>query len=309
MAEERVESMAELALSLESVTRRFGDVTALSGLDLAIERGTVTIVLGPNGAGKTTTFRLATGVLRPTSGSVRTLGLDPTADGQTVRRRCGVVPPKPAMYDRLTGRQNLEYAARLYELDAPPIDSFAERFGILDALDRRVAGYSTGMRTRLALVRSLLHDPELLLLDEPTAGLDPESSQAVRGLLFDFTGDGKTVVMTTHLLHEADGTADLLVLMDEGKVWESGSPSDLAARYSDGVDVRIEVQGDVSSIGSLDGVRRVEPGDGVVVVTVDDRSVVPTIVARLVGSGASVGAVVPEEQTLERLYFEMRRQR
>ena len=297
------------SLVFAGVTRRFGDVTALTELDLTVEPGTVTVVLGPNGAGKTTAFRLATGVLRPTDGSVRTLGLDPIADGQEVRRRCGVVPPKPAMYDRLTGRQNLEYAARLYELDDPPIDLLAERFGVAAALDRGVNGYSTGMRTRLALARSLLHDPELLLLDEPTAGLDPESSQAVRRLLFDTAGAGKTVVMTTHLLAEADGTADRLVLMDEGRVWESGTPAELTARYADGLVVRVDAIGPWPDLTGVTGLRRVD-GDGQTArLLVDEADVVGEVVRLLVGEGCLVRSVVPEVPTLESLYFEMRRRR
>jgi ABC-type multidrug transport system ATPase subunit len=234
-------------------------------------------------------------------------GLDPLADGQAVRRRCGVVPPKPAMYDRLTGRQNLAYAARLYELSNPPIDELAERFGIRHALGQRVSGYSTGMRTRLALARSLLHDPELLLLDEPTSGLDPESAMEVRHLLFDMAGSGKTVVMSTHLLAEADGTADQIVLMDEGSAWEAGSPAELAARYWDGVRVRIDAA-DRSMLAIVEGhpaVRAVEH-DGHVTVTLDSVDELPGLVAMLVAEGVPLTRVEPDVPTLERLYFRMR---
>ncbi len=294
-------------LRFSSVSRWFGPVCAVRHLDLSVAAGSVTVVLGPNGAGKTTSFRLATGVLAPTSGSVSVFGVDPVDDGQAVRSRCGVVPPRPAMYDRLTGRQNLEYAARLYGLSDPPIDEMAERFGIRDALGQRVSGYSTGMRTRLALARSLLHDPELLLLDEPTAGLDPESAMEVRHLLFDMAESGKTVVMSTHLLAEADATADQIVLMDHGSAWEAGSPEALAARYWDGARVRIDAV-DRAMLAIVEGhpsVRAVEH-DGQVTVTLDSLDDLPALVAMLVAEGVALTRVEPDAPTLERLYFRMR---
>src|SRR5688572_31802908 len=136
---------------------------------MSVPKGTVTVLLGPNGAGKTTAIRLITGALRPQAGNIRVFGVDPLEQGEAVRQRCGVVAAKPALYDRLTGRDNLRYAAELFGLgrDAP-IEESAARFGIDRSLDLRVGGYSTGMKTRLALARAVLHSPDLLLLDEPT---------------------------------------------------------------------------------------------------------------------------------------------
>ena len=294
-------------LVLSDVSRSFGATRALDRIDLTADEGTVTVVLGPNGAGKTTAFRVATGVLAPDAGSVSVFGLDPAAHGGSVRRRCGVVPPKPAMYERLTGRENLAYAARLYEVESPPIDDLSERFGILAALDRKVAGYSTGMRTRLALVRALLHGPRLLLLDEPTAGLDPESALEVRRLLSDLTSEGRTVVMSTHLLHEADGTADQLVMMDAGRIWERGSPAELAARYAPGVVVVLDAA-DRSTLDALSThplVRSVQM-DGPARVTLASGDDIPSLVADLVGRGVRLTRVEPEQWDLETLYFRMR---
>jgi ABC-2 type transport system ATP-binding protein len=297
-------------LVLRGVSRSFGPVRALDSVDLEVEQGSVTVILGPNGAGKTTTFRVVTGVLAPQAGIVEVFGLDPARHGGSVRRRCGVVPPKPAMYDRLTGRENLAYAARLYELDDPPIGPLSERFGIDHALDQPVGAYSTGMRTRLALVRSLLHDPQLLLLDEPTAGLDPESALVVRRLLFDMAHGGRTVVMSTHLLHEADGTADQIVMMDEGRVWERGTPSELAARFGDGTVVRLDAEdrsvfADLAAMPGVLGVRV----DGVVEATLSGPAEVPALVAALVERGARLTRVEPVKLDLEALYFRMRRAR
>ena len=169
-------------VSLVDVHRTFGDNPALAGLDLTVPEAAITVLLGPNGAGKTTAIRVITGALGPDRGDVRVFGLDPSVDGESVRRRCGVVSAKPALYDRLSGWDNLLYSAELYGLGrgATAAGSHPRRgrsaSSIEHALDQQVGGYSTGMKTRLALARSVLHEPDLLLFDEPTSGLDPESS-------------------------------------------------------------------------------------------------------------------------------------
>ncbi|MEZ5139055.1 MAG: ABC transporter ATP-binding protein [Acidimicrobiales bacterium] len=165
----------EPIVALEGVRRRFGTVDALAGLDLIVPANRITVLLGPNGAGKTTAIRMITGALDAHAGSVRTFGLDPSIYGEEVRRRCGVVSAKPALYDRLSGHANLAYAAELYGLGRGDqidrrIRDAAARFGIEHALEHRVGGFSTGMKTRLALARSILHQPDLLLFDEPTSG-------------------------------------------------------------------------------------------------------------------------------------------
>ena len=152
------------AVALAGVRRSFGEVLAVADLTLEVPRGTVTVLLGPNGAGKTTVVRLVTGALHPHGGAVRTLGLDPevAAEGTEIRRRCGVVPARPALYDRLSGTDNLQYAASLFRVDPRLVETriaeAAARFGISDALHLKVGGYSTGMRARLALARAVLHD-------------------------------------------------------------------------------------------------------------------------------------------------------
>ena len=172
----------------------------------------------------------------------------------------------------------------------------------------RVAGYSTGMRTRLALARSLLHDPELLILDEPTAGLDPESAVAVRELILATARTGKTVLMSTHLLHEAEGTADQLIMMDHGRAWERGTPTDLAARYMDGLVVRFDAndRASLEPLAEMAGARVLDRNGGIVA-RIDPPDGLPAIVSELVAKGAQLTRVEPQTPTLERLYFEMRR--
>ena len=300
-----------IAVRLHQARRLFGEAVALSSLNLAVERGTVTVLLGPNGAGKTTALRVITGALPVQSGEVRVFGIDPAGpEGESVRTRCGVVAAKPSLYDRLSGRDNLRYAAELWGLgDAAPVEESAARFGIVDALDLRVGGYSTGMKTRLALARAVLHDPELLLLDEPTSGLDPESSQAVLRLIDELAASGKTVVMCTHLLMEAEGLADQVVMMEEGADVVAGAPAELVRRYWPTPSVMIEAE-DPDAIGraaALPGVIAVDRTDGApACVSVDDLARVPDIVAALAADGVRLRRVVPVEPTLEQLYLRVR---
>jgi ABC-2 type transport system ATP-binding protein len=296
------------AISFTSVTKSFGAVRALSDLDFSAPVGTVTVLLGPNGAGKTTTVRLTTGAMAPDRGNIDVLGLDPLADGDEVRRRCGVVPPKPAFYDELTGFDNLLFAASVFEASEGRVVEAASRFGIDHALSLEVAGYSTGMRTRLALARAVIHNPEVLLLDEPTAGLDPESARAVLDLIRELAGRGHTIVLCTHLLHEAEGIADQVVLMDEGHVRATGHPADLAGRYMADPIVVFDAE-DRSVLHLLEDRQGVlsTSWNGSVEVTMEDLGDLPDLVTELVEAGARLTRVEPVTPTLEQLYFEMQR--
>jgi ABC-2 type transport system ATP-binding protein len=302
--------MGEPVVELKSVRRTFKQVVALADLSLSVPPGTITVLVGPNGAGKTTAARVITGALAPEQGTVRTFGLDPAGpQGSEVRRRCGVVSARPALYDRLTGRENLDYAAQLFGLDVnAPIEASAARFGIADALDLRVGGYSTGMKTRLALARAVLHDPELLLLDEPTSGLDPESSHAVLALIDEMAALGKSVVMCTHLLLEAEGLADQVVMLDAGRDLLSGPPDELVRQiWPEPVVVfDAEDRRGLDGLADLPGVTSYHREGGPAVVTVDDLARVPDLVSALAAAQVRVTKVAPHEPTLEELYFAVR---
>ncbi len=307
----------ELIANVADVSRWFGDVQALTNLTIEVPKGAITVLLGPNGAGKTTAIRMITGALAPHEGSVSVFGIDPTrSNGEEVRRRCGVVSAKPSLYDRLDGWDNLRYAAELYGLGRGAntdrrIEEAASQFGIDAALDHQVGGYSTGMKTRLALARSILHEPDLLLLDEPTSGLDPESAVAVLDLIRTMTGEGRTVLMCTHLLLEAEGLADHVVIMQHGTSLLWGEPDELATQFWPTPVVRISAASgpELDALATADGVTSYERAETTATLEVDSLDRVPTMIADLVGRGVRITAVSPFTPSLEDLYFAVRRQR
>jgi ABC-2 type transport system ATP-binding protein len=305
--------VAAPVIALDGVAKWFGPNPALTDLSLQVPAGEITVLLGPNGAGKTTAIRMITGAFSPDAGVVRAFGLDPAVDGEAVRVRCGVVSAKPSLYDRLDGWDNLRYSAELHGLgrgtgvDAR-IREAAGRFGIDAALDAQVGSYSTGMKTRLALARSVLHRPALLLYDEPTSGLDPESSHAVLELIHEMTDDGSTVVMCTHLLLEAEGLADQVVVLQDGADVVSGSPGDLTRRYwpHDMVRIGAEDPAALDGLRTHEGVLGYERADGLATLQLDGIGRVPDLVAALTAAGVRVTRVVPHEPSLEDLYFAVR---
>lgn len=306
-------NLSDTVVELARVGHSFGDNEALRNLDMTVPRGRITVLLGPNGAGKTTTARVITGALTADSGLVRTLGHDPVTQGHLVRPHCGVVSAKPALYDRLSGRDNLDYSAELYGVAQDKqrrIAEAAERFGITGALESMVGGYSTGMKTRLALARSILHDPELLLFDEPTSGLDPESSSAVLGYIREMTDDGRTVVMCTHLLSEAEGLADHVVIMEGGTDLISGTPEELTRLYWPHPVLTICAEDPrlLERMRSWPGVVGMRNDPSGARLEIDDLVRVPDMVAALAADGVRVTRVEPHRPTLEDLYFLIRRQ-
>ena len=296
------------AIEFTHVTRRFGKITAVDDLSLSVPEGSITVLLGPNGAGKTTTVRLTTGALGADTGSISVLGLDPVTNGDELRAHTAVVPPKPALYDQLTGWENLAFTADIFGADHEAIQPAAERFGIDHALALTVGGYSTGMRTRLALARAVLHDPQVLLLDEPTAGLDPESARAVLNMIRELAGRGRTIVLCTHLLHEAEGVADQVVLMGAGQARIVGSQEALADRYVTNPAVILDAE-DRTALQSLSAHEDVVSAEwnGSVHIRLTHIDRLPDLVADLVNQGVRITRVEPDNPTLETLYFEMQR--
>ena len=207
-------------IEARSLGRRFGDYTAVEGLDLNIGRGEVFGFLGPNGAGKTTTVRMLACLIRPTAGSATIGGLhtDDPGDARKIRRMVGILTERSGFYENLTAIRNLRFYADLYRIDRRTADASIEllldTFGMSQWKDAKVGGFSRGMRQKLALVRCLLHDPDVLFLDEPTAGLDPESARAVRDAIVQLKKDGRTVFLCTHNLDEAERLCDRVAIVN-----------------------------------------------------------------------------------------------
>jgi daunorubicin resistance ABC transporter ATP-binding subunit len=221
------------AIEAHDVHQSFGDVVALNGLELEVQEGTVFGLLGPNGAGKTTLVKVLSTLLVPTSGRAAVLGHDVVAEPLAVRRRIGLAGQFAAVDEELTGRENVEMVGRLYRLPAAEARTRAnellERFGLTDAADRRVSTYSGGMRRRLDLGTTLVGRPPVILLDEPTTGLDPRTRQELWATVDELRRDGTTVLLTTQYLDEADRLAQRIAVLDHGRVAAEGTAAELKA--------------------------------------------------------------------------------
>ncbi len=216
-------------LSIRGVTKRFGSLTAVDDLSLEVPAGSVHAFLGPNGAGKTTTIRLCTGLLQPDAGTVAVCGHDVVSDGVAARRALAYVPDEPYLYERLTGREFLDFTARVYGLTradyAERLAEVAGRFSLLGFLDQLADSYSHGMRQRVVLAAAVLHRPRLLIVDEPMVGLDPKHIRIVLALLREIADAGGAVLMSTHSLSTVADVADTVSVMDRGRIIASGSGS------------------------------------------------------------------------------------
>ncbi|MET7748474.1 ATP-binding cassette domain-containing protein [Micromonospora sp. NPDC005367] len=239
--------MADPIVVAEGLHKSFGGVHALRGLDLSVPGGTVSGVLGPNGAGKTTMVRILATLSDPDAGHARIAGYDVVREAGKVRERIGLAGQYAAVDEKLTGRGNLRMFGRLYHLPRRQAhrraDELLDRFGLMDAADRPVAGYSGGMRRRLDLITSLILRPDVLFLDEPTTGLDPRSRGEIWDSIRELVADGTTVLLTTQYLDEADHLADDIAVIDHGQVIATGTPDELKATIGDRLDVTIEDPG------------------------------------------------------------------
>jgi ABC-2 type transport system ATP-binding protein len=301
------------ALAIEGLTVRFGPVTAIDDLSLTVEPGEVVALLGHNGAGKTTTVRTANGLTEPAAGTVRVLGRSPADDGPELRRRSAVLTDTPGIDERLTAREALTFAAELYDVPRPDVGprvaALLAEFGLADRGDDRVGGFSRGMRQRLALARALLHRPELLFLDEPTAGLDPAATRQLHDIIRQVSrSEGRTVVLCTHNLNEAESLAHRVGVLARGRLLALGTPTELARRAGGARRVTLELHPDdasgvASSMAALPGGAVIFDGRGAVTLDGVGRDEVPALVARLAGAGVRIYRVAPHEPTLADAYF------
>lgn len=299
------------------VRRRTKEVVALDELSLEVSEGELFGLLGPNGAGKTTTIKILTTLLLPTSGRATILGLDVDRHADALRPRIGfVLGGERGLYWRVSGRDNLIYFGELYAVEPGLLRSRVEELldlvGLRDRADEKVEGYSRGMKQRLHLARMLLHDPAVLFLDEPTIGLDPVGARELRDVIRELHRRGKTIVLTTHYMFEADSLCDRIGVIGGGKLLALGTPSELKALVSDLSVIEVEVFG-----ASPELVARIEALDFVDSVVVEQRELRQVLrvqtalgeraVPRLVSSfdGVQIGRVSVREATLEDAYVRL----
>ncbi len=290
--------------------RKREPVNALDGVSLTIPTGEVHGLLGPNGAGKTTLVKILSTVLLPTSGTASVLGHDVVAEARAVRPQIGIVfGGERGLYWRLTGRQNLEYWGALYKLSRAEIRErtgvLLERVGITDRADERVETYSRGMKQRLHLARGLIGDAKVLFLDEPTTGMDPLAAREFRALIGELRGEGRTILLATHDMAEAEALCDRVTLIDRGAILATESPRTLGRVISRFQRIDVEGAGDdvVAQIAALAGVASVSPADVGIRIEVAEEGVTADVLRLLVDSG--VTSVRTSMPSLEEVYVQL----
>jgi ABC-2 type transport system ATP-binding protein len=293
------------AIELDGVTKRFGDVTAVDGVDLTVPDGSIYGFLGPNGAGKSTTINMLLDFVRPTDGSVRVLGRDAQRESTAVRERLGVLPEGFDVYDRLSGRKHLAFAAESKEVDAD-LDAILDRVGLADAADRSAGGYSKGMRQRLALGMALVGDPDLLVLDEPSSGLDPAGAKEMREIVRQEADRGATVFFSSHVLGQVEAVCDRVGIMREGRLVAEDSVEGLREAAGSDATLRIAATGlsdaAVEAARNVSGVTAVSrDGDRLTVTCESDAKT--RVLAALDDAGASVENFETESASLEDLFL------
>ncbi len=235
-------------IEVHDVTRRFGSFTALSHASFVVQSGEIVALLGPNGAGKTTASRIIAGILRPTEGDAIVDGLSVRTSADQVRARCGLVTDSPALYERMTLRSYLTYFARLYDVTdpAPRIADLVELLGLSAVLDKKLAAFSRGMKQKAAIARALVHEPPVLLLDEPATALDPEMTQTLRELIVSLRAQHRAILLCTHDLDEAQRISDRVVIVDRSTIVREGATAEL--RSAGHPSFRAEVVADEGTI-------------------------------------------------------------
>jgi ABC-2 type transport system ATP-binding protein len=300
------------AIETAGLGKRFGGRAALEAVDLEVPRGVAFGFLGANGAGKTTLIRLLLGLAEPTAGRMRVLGHDVAGDRAAALARVGAIIEEPRFHPHLTGRENLEVHAAARDRSAHArIDGALARVGLAPRADDRVKTYSLGMRQRLGVARCLLADPELLILDEPMNGLDPAGIIEFRGLIRELVAEGRTVLLSSHLLDEVEKTCDVAAIVDQGRIVAQGTIGELVRGGPRAIDIVCHGPAEAARLlAAVPGVTRATDHEGGLRVTLDpdapvDHEIVTALLRRLLAHDVAVERVAPVSTSLEDRFLTM----
>ncbi|MBE9472245.1 MAG: ABC transporter ATP-binding protein [Chloroflexi bacterium] len=299
-------------IKLIGLTKEFDGFTAVDRVTLSVAPGEVLVLLGPNGAGKTTTVRMLAAILRPTVGRAFVAGYSVTEHPREVRRRIGLLTEHPGLYLRMRGYEYLDFFGRLMGLDADERERRARellaRFGMPEAWDRRMGTYSKGMRQKMALVRTMLHDPSVLLLDEPTSAMDPHSAKLVRDVFHNLRHHRRAIVICTHNLAEAEALADRIAIIRRGQIIALGTPAELKARLlgpplmelrlSQAIDGVVKLASDLVKV-------EVQGEDWLRYSTADPQATNPLLLQMLAAHGVGVVTLSEVPRSLEDVYLQV----
>ncbi len=303
-----------MSIVVEGLEKRFGERVAVTGLTFEVKAGEVFGLLGPNGAGKTTTVRMLTGLLAPSSGKGRVCGIElgPDVDGTTLRKKVGLLTEQPGLYERLTARENLSFFMRLHEVNEQATwkrtEGYLERFGLKGREDEPVGGFSKGMRQKLAIVRTLVHEPEVIFLDEPTSGLDPQSARTVRDAVAELAKEGRTLVLCSHNLAEVERLCTRVAVVKS----HLRTVSSLTELRREGLALEVTVEGDagvlVPALAKLPFAPGSQHEGSKLKVMLTEEAHAPEVVTALVSAGARIHSVARAARPLEEAYLELVRE-
>lgn len=299
-------------IETENLTKDFGQFRAVDSVTLKVEPGEVLAMLGPNGAGKTTTVRMMTSILAPTSGSARIAGYDILTEPERVREHVGVLTEQHGLYERMNGLDYLDFFGEVYHLPRgirrERATQLMTQFGLDDALKKRVGEYSKGMKQKLALVRALIHDPRVLLLDEPTSAMDPQSAKQVRDAIIELQKSERTFLITTHNLTEAQLLADRIAIIRHGRIIANGTLDELAQHFVEQPTMELRINGALNGLADdLEGLVSVTKHgpNWLHYQTNDPYTVNPQVLQRCAGLGVAVVTLSAITRTLEDIYLQV----
>jgi ABC-2 type transport system ATP-binding protein len=304
--------MPDNAIEVRDLTKAFRDVVAIGGISFEVKRGEVFSLLGPNGAGKSTAISIISGLLRPDSGDALVMGHSILKESMAARRCLGVVPQEVALYNDMSARENLVFWGRMYGLSGKDLERRADEMlkavGLVDRQKGRVGTYSGGMKRRVNIAAALLHTPQVVIMDEPTVGIDPQSRRHILDYVKELNRQGMSVLYTTHYMEEAEELSNRIAIMDKGKVIACGTRDELVRRVGEQARVDLAVTGEPEKAAEawrkVTGVSRATVEQGrVLVLAGDSNAVVPRLFEQAAQSGFRVGSVEIQEPNLETVFL------